>query len=69
MPQAQKVFVEMGSRNLARAEESSGTFGDIAQAATVTPSVEEDVLQWAKNDNRKLLHVVYCVGDLDKTIK
>lgn len=68
MPQAQKVFVEMGGKKLARAEENNGIFGDIAQAATIATS-EEDVLQWAKNDNRKLLHVVYCVGDLDKTIK
>jgi lactoylglutathione lyase len=29
----------------------------------------EEVLQWVKNDRRRLLHVVYRFGDLDKTIK
>ncbi|XP_056688664.1 probable lactoylglutathione lyase, chloroplastic [Spinacia oleracea] len=45
----------------------AGTVGNIAQAR---PSVtEESVVQWAKNDKRRLLHVVYSVGDLDKIIK
>lgn len=30
---------------------------------------KESRLEWAKRDNRRLLHVVYRVGDLDKTIK
>nr|AVN99039.1 chloroplast lactoylglutathione lyase [Hymenophyllum caudiculatum] len=29
----------------------------------------EDLVEWAKSDNRRFLHVVYRVGDLDKTIK
>ena len=29
----------------------------------------ESITEWAKEDNRRLLHVVYRVGDLDKTIK
>jgi lactoylglutathione lyase len=29
----------------------------------------EEVLQWVNNDRRRLLHVVYRFGDLDKTIK
>ncbi|KAH9611134.1 hypothetical protein KSS87_001045 [Heliosperma pusillum] len=37
-------------------------FGDTAEATT-TP------LDFAKHDNRRMLHVVYRVGDLDKTIK
>lgn len=40
----------------------------MAQAAT-TPTTKESVLEWVKNDKRRLLHVVYRVGDLDKTIK
>ncbi|KAJ1405576.1 Vicinal oxygen chelate [Sesbania bispinosa] len=28
-----------------------------------------DLLEWPKKDNRRLLHVVYRVGDLDRTIK
>ncbi|OMO91048.1 hypothetical protein COLO4_18658 [Corchorus olitorius] len=30
---------------------------------------EQDALDWVKNDKRRMLHVVYRVGDLDKTIK
>lgn len=41
--------------------------GKVAQASTAT--AKENVLEWAKNDNRRLLHVVYRVGDLEKTIK
>ncbi|RLN09660.1 putative lactoylglutathione lyase [Panicum miliaceum] len=40
---------------------------DAAQAATFSST--DDALAWAKKDNRRLLHVVYRVGDLDKTIK
>jgi len=28
-----------------------------------------DLLEWPKKDNRRMLHVVYRVGDLDRTIK
>ncbi|GLT52646.1 hypothetical protein SLA2020_259740 [Shorea laevis] len=28
-----------------------------------------EILEWPKKDNRRLLHVVYRVGDLDRTIK
>ncbi|XP_010668262.2 putative lactoylglutathione lyase [Beta vulgaris subsp. vulgaris] len=45
----------------------TGTVGNVAQAM---PTVsEETALEWTKNDKRRLLHVVYRVGDLDKTIK
>ncbi|GMJ15897.1 GlyoxalaseI 6 [Hibiscus trionum] len=30
---------------------------------------EQDALNWVKNDNRRMLHVVYRVGDLEKTVK
>lgn len=30
---------------------------------------DEKLLDWVKNDKRRMLHVVYRVGDLDKTIK
>uniref|UniRef100_A0A6P4ADG1 Lactoylglutathione lyase n=1 Tax=Ziziphus jujuba TaxID=326968 RepID=A0A6P4ADG1_ZIZJJ len=33
--------------------------------ATLTP----ELLEWPKKDNRRFLHVVYRVGDLDRTIK
>jgi lactoylglutathione lyase len=38
-------------------------------ASAQTSTNEESLLQFAKNDNRRMLHVVYRVGDLDKTIK
>ena len=41
--------------------------GNIAQTSTTIS--QENALEWVKKDNRRLLHVVYRVGDLDKTIK
>ena len=38
--------------------------GNLSQAAT-----QENVLDWVKQDKRRMLHVVYRVGDLDRTIK
>lgn len=39
--------------------------------ASLTPVAEsaKNSLEWVKNDNRRLLHAVYRVGDLDRTIK
>ncbi|KAK0580038.1 hypothetical protein LWI29_035495 [Acer saccharum] len=39
----------------------------MAEAAPVAPNAE--VLEWPKKDKRRLLHAVYRVGDLDRTIK
>ncbi|XP_075517634.1 putative lactoylglutathione lyase, chloroplastic [Primulina tabacum] len=41
--------------------------GNVAQASTV--ATQENILDWAKKDKRRMLHVVYRVGDLDRTIK
>ncbi|KAM6583225.1 hypothetical protein CsatB_010227 [Cannabis sativa] len=41
--------------------------GNVVQASTA--AAPEDVLEWVKSDKRRLLHVVYRVGDLDRTIK
>ncbi|KAM0919158.1 hypothetical protein ACQ4PT_008389 [Festuca glaucescens] len=41
--------------------------GSGARAGTVIGP--EEAMEWVKNDRRRLLHVVYRVGDLDKTIK
>lgn len=41
--------------------------GNAAQAST--SAVEENALEWVKKDNRRMLHVVYRVGDLERTIK
>lgn len=41
--------------------------GNLAHASTA--ATQENVLEWVKQDNRRMLHVVYRVGDLDRTIK
>ena len=41
--------------------------GNIAHAST--SAAQENVLEWVKKDKRRMLHVVYRVGDLDRTIK
>lgn len=40
---------------------------NMAEAAPVVPS--DELLEWPKKDKRRFLHVVYRVGDLDRTIK
>ncbi|BBN09879.1 uncharacterized protein MPTK1_4g23460 [Marchantia polymorpha subsp. ruderalis] len=45
--------------------------GNMAAAASAeaTAVSDDNHLEWSKKDNRRMLHVVYRVGDLDKTIK
>ncbi|XP_059658003.1 probable lactoylglutathione lyase, chloroplastic [Cornus florida] len=68
IPQSQLFGVNAST--LLRAEgntiEASST-ADMARPSTVV--TEENSLEWVKNDHRRMLHVVYRVGDLDKTIK
>ncbi|KAF8388947.1 hypothetical protein HHK36_025630 [Tetracentron sinense] len=45
----------------------AGTSRNMAQASTAI--TQENALGWVKKDRRRMLHVVYRVGDLDKTIK
>ncbi|XP_009417711.2 probable lactoylglutathione lyase, chloroplastic isoform X2 [Musa acuminata AAA Group] len=45
----------------------ASAFGNTAE--TSTPVNQEEALEWVNKDNRRMLHVVYRVGDLDKTIK
>ncbi|XP_014506029.1 probable lactoylglutathione lyase, chloroplastic isoform X3 [Vigna radiata var. radiata] len=40
-----------------------------ASGNTSSIAAPENALDWVKHDKRKMLHVVYRVGDLDKTIK
>ncbi|KAK7311780.1 hypothetical protein RJT34_10129 [Clitoria ternatea] len=40
-----------------------------ASAAEKLAQSEQNLFAWVKNDNRRFLHVVYRVGDLEKTIK
>ncbi|RWW66879.1 hypothetical protein BHE74_00025719, partial [Ensete ventricosum] len=44
----------------------ASAFGNTAE--TSTPVNKEEVLEWVNKDKRRMLHVVYRVGDLDKTI-
>ncbi|XP_020217118.1 probable lactoylglutathione lyase, chloroplastic [Cajanus cajan] len=59
-------FGLIASRFLRRDENCMGVMasGSMSPAAT-----QENVLDWVKHDKRRMLHVVYRVGDLDKTIK
>lgn len=41
--------------------------GYAAQAST--KASPENLLEWVKKDKRRLLHVVYRVGDMERTIK
>lgn len=41
--------------------------GNMAQGSTIAS--QENSLEWVKKDKRRMLHVVYRVGDLDRTIK
>ncbi|GMH12421.1 hypothetical protein Nepgr_014262 [Nepenthes gracilis] len=45
----------------------ASTAGNVPQMVPTVAS--ENAFNWTKNDKRTLLHVVYRVGDLDKTIK
>lgn len=65
IPQTQLFDAKaLQSLNVERKVIETGTAADIANAI-----VEENVLEWTKKDKRRMLHVVYRVGNLDKTIK
>ncbi|KAJ6792458.1 putative lactoylglutathione lyase [Iris pallida] len=67
IPQAKLFGAKPSKWNKAESNNTgASTTGNIAQASTIT---EEGALDWAKEDKRRLLHVVYRVGDLDRTIK
>ncbi|KAL4603416.1 hypothetical protein ACB092_10G123100 [Castanea dentata] len=68
LPQAQLFNAE--APKLLAAEGNTikaATAGNITQEST--SFTEVDAMDWVKNDNRRMLHFVYSVGDLDKTIK
>ncbi|XP_020266598.1 putative lactoylglutathione lyase [Asparagus officinalis] len=68
IPQAQ-LFQGKAS-NLNRVDgnstETTGTRNIIQASTSLT---QDSAIEWANNDKRRLLHVVYRVGDLDRTIK
>ncbi|KAJ1409847.1 Vicinal oxygen chelate, partial [Sesbania bispinosa] len=59
LPQSQ-LFSAKGSELFKVAE---------ATAAEKLAQPEQNLFDWLNNDNRRFLHVVYRVGDLEKTIK
>ncbi|CAI9755687.1 unnamed protein product [Fraxinus pennsylvanica] len=54
------------SRTVGNKSETSMLPVDAEPTTSVTA---ENVLEWTKRDNRRMLHAVYRVGNLDKTIK
>ncbi|XP_030530720.1 probable lactoylglutathione lyase, chloroplastic isoform X1 [Rhodamnia argentea] len=68
IPQSQVLGVK--ASELLRPAESTVETNNVRNVAAMNSNLTEDsALQWAKKDKRKMLHVVYRVGDLDKTIK
>ncbi|KAL3844169.1 hypothetical protein ACJIZ3_001572 [Penstemon smallii] len=64
-----QLFCDANAK-LLRTDEGIETIMPITDIAQATTSLsEESILDWTKTDNRRLLHVVYHVGNLDKTIK
>ncbi|CAA2999438.1 probable lactoylglutathione lyase, chloroplastic [Olea europaea subsp. europaea] len=67
---SQLQFFGLKTSKLFREEGSSVSVcaaGNMAQASNATTI--ENSLEWVKKDKRRMLHVVYRVGDLDRTIK
>ncbi|KAF0928176.1 hypothetical protein E2562_038088 [Oryza meyeriana var. granulata] len=54
---------------LARRGVSAGAEAGGSAAAAAQVIGQEEAMEWVKKDRRRMLHVVYRVGDLDKTIK
>ncbi|KAJ6407117.1 hypothetical protein OIU84_010597 [Salix udensis] len=55
------------SSKIRRGEGRTIATGNMAQASTA--ATQESLFDWVKKDKRRMLHVVYRVGDLDRTIK
>ncbi|KAM7515421.1 hypothetical protein LguiA_005004 [Lonicera macranthoides] len=64
VPQSQ--FFGLKASRLLKGESNSRA-GNMAQATSA--ATQENVLEWVKEDKRRMLHVVYRVGDMDRTIK
>ncbi|XLS80233.1 hypothetical protein HN51_046064 [Arachis hypogaea] len=61
IPQSQSLLFGVKGSELFRVAE--------ANVAKNLIQPEQNLFEWVKNDNRRFLHVVYRVGDLDKTTK
>ncbi|CAI9782536.1 unnamed protein product [Fraxinus pennsylvanica] len=69
-PVSQLQCFGLKTSNSSRGEgtrKSACAAGNMAKASTTT--TQENALEWVKKDKRRMLHVVYRVGDLDRTIK
>ncbi|XP_022731713.1 probable lactoylglutathione lyase, chloroplastic isoform X2 [Durio zibethinus] len=63
-------FFGMKASKMLRAERSRAGMPlvrNVVQASTA--AAQETALEWVKKDKRRMFHVVYRVGDLDRTIK
>ncbi|KAL3642919.1 hypothetical protein CASFOL_013734 [Castilleja foliolosa] len=68
MPQLQSFGLRTGKLLIEeRRSRPASAAGNVTQASIST--TQENVLEWVKKDNRRMLHVVYRVGDIDRTIK
>ncbi|KAJ3686184.1 hypothetical protein LUZ61_015348 [Rhynchospora tenuis] len=65
--QSQSFGIKLSKATQSRSRIIGQANGDAVQSSTTTSQAE--ALEWVKQDNRRLLHVVYRVGDLDKTIR
>ena len=66
----QSLLPGVNASSLLRSEGNTievSTVANMAEPSTVV--TKENAFEWVKNDKRRMLHVVYRVGDLDKTIK
>ncbi|XP_052488176.1 probable lactoylglutathione lyase, chloroplastic [Gossypium raimondii] len=69
LPSRRLALFQLGSVSAIPQSEFFGSIVSGKSENTATAIKEQDALNWVKNDNRRMLHVVYRVGDLEKTIK
>lgn len=63
------MSIDVTQSKLLTLRRSVSCLGVAESGKASTAATEEDLLKWVKDDNRRMLHVVYRVGDLDRTIK
>ncbi|KAK8698473.1 hypothetical protein V6N13_114590 [Hibiscus sabdariffa] len=68
-PQSQ--FFSFKASQMSRAKENKSGMPVVGIVVRASTGVTEETaaLEWVKQDSRRMLHVVYRVGDLDRTIK
>lgn len=63
---AARAPVRLARRGVSAGAEAGGSSSAAAAAQVIG---QDEAVEWVKKDRRRMLHVVYRVGDLDKTIK